>query len=104
MSRVVVSGALANKPANGGNAWTRLSWVLGFKQLGFDVTFIEEIPSAACVDWTGHPVAFEKSSNLMFFQEVVNQFKLEGCAALVCDDAQRTWGMSRGALQDVADD
>ena len=103
MSRVVVSGALANKPANGGNAWTRLSWVLGFKQLGFDVTFVEEIPSTACVDWTGRPVAFEESSNLTFFQEVVHQFKLQGSAALVCDDGQRTWGMSRGALQDIAE-
>ena len=104
MSRVVVSGALANKPGNGGNAWTRLSWVLGFKQLGFDVTFVEEIPSTACVDWAGHPVAFEESSNLMFFQEVVNYFKLEGSAALVCDDGQCTWGMNRGALEDVAED
>jgi hypothetical protein len=104
MSRVVVSGALASKPMNGGNAWTRLSWVLGFKQLGFDVTFVEEISSAACVDRTGHPIGFEESSNLMFFQEVVDQFKLEGSAALVCDDGQRTWGMSRSEVDDVAEE
>jgi hypothetical protein len=48
MARAIVSGALANKPANGGNAWTRLSYVLGLARLGFDVVFVEQIerPSA----------------------------------------------------------
>ena len=31
MATIVVSGALANKPANGGAAWTRLSWALGLQ-------------------------------------------------------------------------
>ena len=38
----IVAGALANKPYNGGAAWTRLSWVQGLQQLGFDVWFVEE--------------------------------------------------------------
>ena len=42
MATVVVSGALANKPCNGGEAWVRLSWLLGFRKLGFDVHFVEE--------------------------------------------------------------
>ncbi|HSR51014.1 MAG TPA: hypothetical protein VLV83_09295 [Acidobacteriota bacterium] len=40
---VLVAGALANKPHNGGAAWTRLSWVLGLRQMGFEVRFIETI-------------------------------------------------------------
>ena len=31
VARAIVSGALANKPRNGGEAWVRLSWVLGLR-------------------------------------------------------------------------
>jgi len=30
-----------NKPHNGGNAWTRLSWVRGFERLGYAALFVE---------------------------------------------------------------
>src|SRR5207248_11727250 len=43
MTLAVVAGALGNKPWNGGNAWTRLSWLLGLRRLGFDVRFAERI-------------------------------------------------------------
>jgi hypothetical protein len=39
---IVVAGALAAKPGNGGEAWVRLSWVLGLRQLGFDAWLLEE--------------------------------------------------------------
>ncbi len=50
---VVVAGALANKARNGGEAWVRLSYVLGFRRLGCDVSFVEEIerPNAGAVDY-----------------------------------------------------
>jgi len=40
---IVVAGALAAKPGNGGEAWVRLSWVLGLRRLGFDVWLVEEV-------------------------------------------------------------
>ena len=43
----IVSGALANKPWNGGNAWTRLSFILGLRRLGFEVVFIEQLSDAS---------------------------------------------------------
>lgn len=42
MASIVVAGALAAKPGNGGEAWVRLSWVLGLRRLGFDVWLLEE--------------------------------------------------------------
>jgi hypothetical protein len=39
---VVVAGALAAKPGNGGEAWVRLSWALGLRRLGCDVWLLEE--------------------------------------------------------------
>ena len=47
METVVVAGALAAKPGNGGEAWVRLSWVLGLRKLGFDAWLLEEVDAAA---------------------------------------------------------
>lgn len=41
MSAVVVAGALANKPDNGGEAWVRLAWLRGIADLGVDVHLVE---------------------------------------------------------------
>ena len=64
MAVVLVSGALANKLHNGGAAWTRLSWALGLKALGFEVAFVEQIRADCCVDASGRPCTFEESANL----------------------------------------
>ena len=49
MPFIVVSGALANKPGNGGAAWTRLSWILGLKRLVCEVYCIEQVaPVVMC--------------------------------------------------------
>jgi hypothetical protein len=43
---IVVAGALASKPGNGGEAWVRLSWVLGLRRLGHDAWLLEEADPA----------------------------------------------------------
>ena len=63
MTTVLVSGALANKPGNGGGAWERLSWVVGLRRLGLDVYFIEQLDNAA-----------EPSANLDWFRTVTQWF------------------------------
>ena len=45
--RVIVSGAIANKAGQGGEAWVRLNWVLGLRRLGFDVLFVEQLNAGA---------------------------------------------------------
>jgi hypothetical protein len=94
MPLVVVSGALANKPENGGAAWTRLSWVLGFKLLGWDVFFLEQIAPEACVDASGAPSSFETSANSAFFRHATRRFGLESSAALVFHHGERILGAS----------
>lgn len=46
MARILVSGALANKPRSGGEAWVRMSWVRGLRRLGHEVGFVEKIEAA----------------------------------------------------------
>ena len=97
MPTVIVSGAVANKPLNGGNAWSRLSWVRGFERLGYDVYFVEQIDRGACVDAAGRPCAFAESVNLAYFRGVFGRFGPAGRAALVCAPTGEAFGT------DVAD-
>jgi hypothetical protein len=46
MARILVSGAVANKPLSGGEAWVRMSWVRGLRRLGHEVCFVEQIEAA----------------------------------------------------------
>lgn len=98
MSTILVSGAIANKPFNGGEAWVRLSWVLGLKKLGHRVIFVEEIHPKTCTDPRGQECAFETSMHLAYFKQVIARFGLEGSAALVYDGGGRIHGLLRDEL------
>jgi hypothetical protein len=50
VARILVSGAIANKPLSGGEAWVRLSWLRGLRRLGHEVCFVEQIESAEPVN------------------------------------------------------
>jgi hypothetical protein len=102
MPTAIVSGALANKPFNGGEAWVRLSWALGLRRLGFDVYFVEELESAACVDDSGAPAAFEASANRAYFESVVRDFGFESRAGLLCDGGREVVGVDLDVLVEVA--
>jgi len=102
MRKIIISGALANKPHNGGEAWVRLSWVLGFRRLGFHVYFLEQISRKACIDASGGASSdVESSTNLAWFREVTERFGLAGASALIDVDSGRTFGLSESALRDV---
>ncbi|HEY3020349.1 MAG TPA: hypothetical protein VGJ32_09155 [Solirubrobacteraceae bacterium] len=89
MTAVVVSGAIANKLRNGGEAWVRLSWARGLRRLGFDVWLVEQLPAAA-------PAAER------YFTDVVRAFGFEGRAALLAGAAPRSVGVPYRDLLDVA--
>jgi hypothetical protein len=103
MTTVIVSGAIANKYLNGGAIWTRLSYVLGLKKLGFIVYFIEQINRASCVDAAGANTEFENSVNLDYFKQIMEQFGLSGLAALIYENGEQIHGMTYAELLDVAE-
>lgn len=100
---IVVAGALANKCFNGGAAWTRLSWILGLRNLGFAVHFLEQIDPADCADARGRRADFEKSANLRFFRQALGEHGLTESAALICGDGERVAGAAFEELEDLAD-
>jgi hypothetical protein len=65
MPAAIVSGALANKPFNGGNAWTRLTLLRGLRRLGFDVFFIEQLD---------RPTEEQRG----YFEQVLSAFAIPG--------------------------
>jgi hypothetical protein len=98
VTSVVVAGALANKPRNGGEAWVRLSWVLGLRRLGIEPWFVEQIDPRTATDASGRPAPLHQSVNAAWFGAVVERFDLAGRAALVEPDGAIVRGPAAGAL------
>jgi hypothetical protein len=86
--KIVVGGAMANKPANGGEAWVRGSWVRGLQRLGCDVSFVEQISASHCTDRHGREAPFGGSENVAWFREVMGSLGLSGSSALLCDTGE----------------
>jgi hypothetical protein len=103
MTTVVVSSVIANKPLNGGNAWVVLSWVLGLRELGFRVYFVEQIDRESCVDAAGAVTAFENCINLTYFKQATEQFGLAGSAALIYEGGEQVHGLTYAELLDIAE-
>jgi hypothetical protein len=103
MTTVVVSGAIANKYLNGGEAWVRLSWALGLRKLGFRVYFVEQIGRDTCLDAAGNVAPFESCENLAYFTQVTEQFRLGGSAALIYEDGEQVYGPSYVDLLGIAE-
>jgi hypothetical protein len=91
MPLIVVAGAIANKPFNGGEAWVRLSWVLGFRRIGCEVFFIEQIASSDCSD-----------NVVEYFRAGVENFGLAGKAALIDQNGKSVFGPGASLLADLA--
>lgn len=91
MAVAVVAGALANKPHSGGEAWVRLSWVLGLRRLGWDVWFVERLGAG--------DAAAER-----YFEEVVSDFGLAERAALLDAEGEARFGRGERELAALAAD
>ncbi len=92
MSTVIVSGAIANKPFNGGAAWTRLNWALGFRRLGWTVYFVEQLHEAA-----------EHTEHLTYFRQIMEAFGLSQTSALLNHEGCVIVGPSEAELLAVAE-
>ena len=103
MATVVISGAIANKYLNGGAVWTRLSYALGFKQLGFKVYFVEQIDRESCKNKKGNVADFDSSVNVQYFRRVMEKFGLADSACLTLDRGEKTWGFTYREMLELAE-
>lgn len=96
MSTVVVAGALANRPGNGGGAAVRTTWISGLRRLGFDVWLVERIERARL-----GPDA-ESSDPARYFRRVTEEAGLTGRCALLDEGGEPIVGADAETLEDVA--
>jgi hypothetical protein len=104
MAIAIVAGAIANKPFNGGEAWVRLSWILGLRRLGFEVYFAELLNAASCVDQDGRPAPYDESVNRLHLERVLSDFGLTRTTALLNEQGERLYGLGARELGEVAAD
>jgi hypothetical protein len=99
MSRVrrslVCSGALAQKPLQGGLTWLHLQFLLGFRRLGWDVLFIDRLEPEMCADTEGRAAPLADSQNLGYFLKVMRDFGLADDFALLYDRGRNVVGPTR---------
>jgi hypothetical protein len=102
--RIIVGAVISLPPVSAGCAWNRLQYVLGLRQLGHEVVFVEEVRPQWCVDETGRACAYADSANRRGFIDIMRRFDLLDHACQLHNAGEATSGMSRLALRDFAAD
>jgi len=93
--RILVSGRIAATPDQGGATWAVLQYLLGLRELGHDVWFVEAIP-AAQVRPTG--AELRGSLNVAYAERVLSRFGFAGRWALVAEGTTCTVGFDYATL------
>jgi hypothetical protein len=97
---MVLAGSLAQRPGRGGHAWVFLQYLLGFRRLGWDVLFLDEIQPGMCRDDQGRACGLEQSENYRAFTELMQEFGLPDCYSLNYNRGEQVLGVSRGEVLD----
>lgn len=92
---IVIAGALAQKPRHGGHTWVLLQYLLGFRHLGWDVLFLDQLEPEMCMDANGRPCPLEASVNFCTFFDVMKRFNLDDSFALIYNRGERFIGLGR---------
>ena len=94
---IVVSGMMAAIPHHGGATWAVLQYVAGLRELGHDVTFLEQVDPAAL---RPEGAALEGSVNAAYMSSVAERFGFGEGWALLQAGTDRTAGLDYAALRD----
>ena len=97
--RIIVAGMIAADPYQGGATWAVLQYLLGLRQLGHDVYFIEPVPASKLLP---RGTSLAGSANAAYFRAVMRQFDLESRAALLSSGAHETVGLPYDGLRTLA--
>jgi hypothetical protein len=88
----IVSGMIAAKPGHGGAVWAVLQYLLGLRQLGYDVVFVEPVDAENLAN----------SGSARYCDRVMRRFGFEGRWALVHPGRRESVGLSRSELRAIA--
>ena len=96
---IVVTGMVAADAGYGGAAWAVMQYVLGLRQLGHHVCFIEPVKLPKIRPRRSR---FAHSQTAKCFRQLMDGFGLSSCSALLLDNTTETVGMDYGSLRAVA--
>ncbi|HKE88060.1 MAG TPA: hypothetical protein VKB50_30095 [Vicinamibacterales bacterium] len=96
---ILMTGMIAADAFHGGATWAVLQYVLGLRQLGHRVCFIEPVPA-----WKLRPVGstLARSGTAAHFRQVTETFGFGSSAALLLEGTTETVGLSYSALRRCA--
>lgn len=98
--RILVGGAFARVPAQGGLVWMVMQYVLGLRQLGHEVVLVEPVTGD---DLRPVESALPASDNAAYFESVARHFELQESATLLRVDGSETVGVSWEELRRFAE-
>ena len=97
---IIVASTIASVPGQGGCTWAVLQYVLGLRQLGHRVLFVDAVAPDA-LEPAGSTLA--SSANAAYFRAVTRRFALDLTSTLlVADGSRQTIGASYAELVQVA--
>lgn len=97
--KILLSGMIASNPYQGGATWAVLQYLLGLKNLGHEVFFVEPIADESLRP-ARSPLA--SSENAAYFRAVAGEFGLAKSAALLLAGTEETVGGSYEQLRRAA--
>lgn len=100
--RIIFSAVLSIPPYTPGSALQRIHHVLGLKDLGHDVYFVEETYEGVCVDESGYVCSFGDSVNARNFLDTMKTYGLSERSCLIYEGGRATAGMSWERIVEVA--
>jgi hypothetical protein len=96
---ILLSGMIAADPEQGGATWAVLQYLLGLRQLGHRVVFVEGIQAAST---SPKGVPLESTFNAAYFRRVMMDFGFDSDSALLIAGTRETVGLSYEQLRRVA--
>jgi hypothetical protein len=103
--RVLIAGSMGGPALGyGGNTWAFLQYLLGFRRLGFETYYLEELDAKSCVDDQWRPVPFAASASARYFAGLIERFGLGGHAALLEREGDGHVGLTRAEVIRLAPD
>src|SRR5687768_16860595 len=97
---VVVAGAIAQKAGYGVHTWALLQYLLGFRDMGWDVLFLDALASSTCRDAAGAACSPADSANLAYVKALIARFDLADHYALSIDGGREWFGVPRARVLD----
>jgi hypothetical protein len=96
---IVVSGMISAVPYQGGATWAVLQYLLGFKELGHEVYFVESLKQTALAP---AGALLEASVNAAYFRQIAAEFGFERNSILTLEGTDQSVGLNYDSFRRAA--